>query len=278
MLVNNLAILEKTARILGKPNEADVFARRTADARRSFQKAFFHPDRNTYDRNSQAANAIPLALGIADTDRSAAVLDNLVQDIRANKNRVTAGDVGFVYLVRALTDNGRGDVLYDMLVQDDGPGYVYQLKQGATSLVETWDANPATSQNHCMLGHVEEWLYQGLGGIRPDPSYPAFKHFILRPDVPKDLEWVKVSYDSAQGRISSQWRQRTVNDGRKFDWAVAIPPNTSATVCVPARDAASVRESGQQASQSPGLRFLKMNASFAVFEAGSGTYLFESDF
>lgn len=277
MLYNNFAILERTGRVLGKPDEAAAFARRAAEVRQTFQQAFFHADKNNYDRNSQAANAIPLTLGIAEPDRRGAVLENLVQDIRANKNRVTAGDVGFVYLVRALTDNGRGDVLYDMLVQDDGPGYVYQLKKDATSLVETWDANPATSQNHCMLGHAEEWLYRGLGGIRLDPASPAFKHFILRPDVPVGLEWVNVTYESAHGRIVSQWRQPRNREQGAFTWTVTIPPNTSATVFVPARDAESVSEGGRPAAQSPGLKFLRTDTSFVVFEAGSGTYKFQSE-
>jgi len=276
MLFNNLVILEKTARILQKTDQAEGFAKRARETRDHFQRTFFHSDQNNYDRNSQAANAIPLTLGIAETDRRPAILENLVRDIRANKNRVTAGDVGFVYLVRALTDSGRGDVLYDMLVQDEGPGYVYQLKKGATSLVETWDANPATSQNHCMLGHIEEWLYRGLGGIRLDPASPAFKHFILRPDIPRDLEWVKVSYQSVYGPIDSQWRQTIADHRVNFKWTVNIPPNTSATIFVPAHDLRLVRESGQPVRQSAGLKFLKMELSHAVFEAGSGRYQFES--
>ncbi len=163
-----------------------------------------------------------------------------------------------------------------MLVQDTGPGYAYQLKKGATSLVETWDANPATSQNHCMLGHVEEWLYRGLGGIRLDPAHPAFRHFVLRPDVPRELEWVKAMHDSAHGPIISEWRQTRRNDGTGFDWTVVIPHNTSATVYVPARDAGAVRESGRQAAQVPGLKFVRHEDSMAVFEAGSGRYEFQS--
>ena len=93
-----------------------------------------------------------------------------------------------------------------------------------------------------MLGHVEEWLYRGLGGIRLDPASPAFKHFILRPDVPGGLEWVNVSHDSIHGRIASQWRQTSDRAEKAFTWTVTIPPNTSATIFVPARDAASVRE------------------------------------
>ena len=55
------------------------------------------------------------------------------------------------------------------------PSYGAQLAAGATTLTEAWDANPASSQNHCMLGHVEEWFYSGLGGIRLDPAAAGFQ-------------------------------------------------------------------------------------------------------
>ena len=114
------------------------------------------PTKNQYDRNSQTANAMPLVLGLVPEDQRAAVLDGLVAQIRAGRNRVTSGDVGFNYHMRALSDAGQGNVLYDMLISDDGPGYAYQLRKGATSLIETWDTSPAQSQNHCMLGHSDE--------------------------------------------------------------------------------------------------------------------------
>jgi alpha-L-rhamnosidase len=94
--------------------------------------------------------------------------------------------------------------------------------------------------------------------------------------VPPGLEWVRVSYDSVHGGIASHWRQTSAGAGTKFTWTVTIPANTSATVFVPARDAAAVRESGHPAAQAPGLKLLRQETPFAVFEAGSGTYQFES--
>ena len=240
---------------------------RAAAVRQAFQKAFFHADANNYDRNSQAANAIPLALDIADPDRRPAILDNLVQDIRANKNRVTAGDVGFVYLVRALADNGRGDVLYDMLVQDAGPGYVYQLRKEATSLVETWDANPLTSQNHCMLGHAEQWLYCGLAGINPDPAGVGYQRFVLRPQPVGDVAWVKAHYDSVHGRIASHWKR----ENGRFSWEFTVPPNTAATVYVPTQNPAALTESGRPAAQAEGVKLLRTEPGAAVFAVASGS-------
>jgi alpha-L-rhamnosidase len=201
-----------------------------------------------------------------------AVLANLVKDIRGRKNRVTAGDVGFAYVVRALTEAGRGDVLYDMICQSEGPGYVYQLRRGATTLTEAWDADPRSSQNHCMLGHAEEWFFRGLGGIRSDPSGPGFSRFIIRPQRPRDVTWAKVSYRSIRGTMANHWER----SGDKFTMEFTVPANTSATVYLPARGARSVTEAGQLAAEVPGVRFLRMEGQEAVFEVPSGTYRFNS--
>jgi len=178
--------------------------------------------------------------------------------------------VGFVYLVRALTEAGKGDVLYDMVTQRGGPGYLYQLEKGATTLVETWDANPATSQNHCMLGHAEEWFYRGLGGIRSDPAGPGFARMIIRPQPVSGLEWAKVHYDSIRGRIAVAWKR----ESGRFALDVSVPGNTRATVFVPAPNAEAVTEGGKPAGEAEGVRLLRVEEGHAVYDVGSGDYAF----
>src|SRR5208283_2321989 len=114
----------------------------------------------------------PLALGMVPAGHDQAVLDNLVADIHAHGDHVTAGDIGFHYVVRALTDYVRSDVLAAMLARTDSPSYGYQLAKGATTLAEAWDTNPTGSQNHLMLGHGEEWFYRGLAGLSIDMARP----------------------------------------------------------------------------------------------------------
>ncbi len=172
----------------------------------------------------------------------------------------------------ALTEAGLGDLLFDMIVREDGPGYAGQLKKGATTLAEAWDAEPASSQNHPMLGHVEEWFYRGLGGLWTDPSGPGFKKTVIKPQVVRGLEWVKVHHMSPYGRIASEWRR----EGGKLAMSVSVPVNTTATVFVPARDSSAVTEGGRPAAGAEGVRLLREEGGRAVFEVGSGSYRFES--
>lgn len=268
----DLRLMEQTARLLGKQNDAEGFANLAVEVRAAFNKKFFHADVNQYDRNSQTGNAMPLMLGLVPNDRRDAVLDNLVKVLRDNGNRVNAGDIGFSYLVRSLSDGGRNDVLYDVVCQEKGPGYMFQLKKGATTMTETWNCYADWSQNHCMLGHVEEWFYRGLGGIRSDPSGPGFKRFVVRPQVVGELSSVTTTHRSMYGPIVCEWKRQ----GDTLTLNVTVPTNTSATVHVPTKDASTVAEGGQPAVKAEGVKFLRMEDNAAVYEVVAGQYRFVS--
>ena len=266
----DVKVMEESARILGRQEDAKKYGDLAAAIREAFNKAFFHPGTASYDRNSQTANAMPLVLGLVPPEKRSAVAETLARGIRENGNRVTAGDVGFHYVVAALTENGRDDVLYDMVTQDAGPGYAYQLKKGATTLTEAWDTNPASSQNHCMLGHAEEWFYRGPGGI--SPAAPGFREITIKPAVVRDLASAQAAYESVRGKVYCAWRRA---EGR-VTMQVEIPVGAEAFVYVPTKNAGAVTESGKPAAQAETVRFVKMEDGAAVFRTGSGVYSFES--
>jgi alpha-L-rhamnosidase len=68
----------------------------------------------------------------------------------------------------------------------------------------------------------------------------------------------------------TEWRRAA----KKFTLDVAIPPNTTATVFVPAQSADEVRESGGAADKSRDVKFLRLENGRAVFKIGSGKYQF----
>ena len=215
---------------------------------------------------------MPLVLGLVPEGRREAVLANLVAAIRQHANQVTAGDIGFNYVVRALTDNGRSDVLLDMLHQTEKPSYGYQLAHGATTLTEAWDANPDSSQNHFMLGHAEEWFYRGLGGIDFDLSRDSDARILIHPAIVGDLQEVKTSFQSKLGKIESNWSR----DGNVLRMQVVIPENTRATVAIPEPYSQSILVNGQPLKVGgPIHRIFMVGAQRACVVVG-GAYRFES--
>ena len=114
-------------------------------------------------------------------------------------------------------------------------------------------------------------MFDTMAGI--DSDGPGFKKIIIRPRPDSEVSWVKASYDSIRGKISASWRR----EAGAFHLETTIPANTTATVYLPANNKlADVTESGLPADQAPGVRFLRQQDGTAVFELGSGTYVFIS--
>jgi hypothetical protein len=268
----NARILSQAAILLGKSAEAQAFAAKAETIRRMFNETFFNATNGTYATGSQAANAIPLVFGLVAPAQSNAVLASLVKDVESRDYQMTAGDIGFRFLLQALAQGDRSDVLYRMINQDEKPGYGYMLKKGATSLTEAWDANLTTSHNHFMLGHITEWFYKDLVGIDCDPAGPGFKKIIIKPVPVGDLTWAKASYNSVRGKISSEWRR----EAGEFKLNVKIPATTTATVFIPARSAAAITESGKDLAQATGVKFLRQENDRVVLAIESGAYRFEA--
>ena len=264
----DLLVMEKTARLLGITADAELYAKQAEAVRAAYNAKLFK--NGSY--GSQTANALPLAMGIVEPANGPAVLNAIIADIRKRDNSLTSGDVGYRYLLRALADHGRSDVIFDMNSRSDKPGYGMILAKGNTSLTEPWDGSPRSSSNHFMLGHIVEWFFADLAGIQYDPAVPAFRRIIIKPQPVGDLTWVTLHYDSPYGRIVSNWKR----DGDKLTMDVAIPVNTTATVFVPAKDAVGVTESGTPASNAEGVKLLRLENNAAVYAVGSGTYRFQS--
>jgi hypothetical protein len=263
MLYQDAKTMEQIADILGQSEDARGYAALAAQTRAAFNAKFFNQATGEYDRGSQTANAMPLDLGLVPDDRRAEVLAHVVADIRAHDDHLTTGEVGYPYMLRALMDNGKDDVLMAMMLRKDPPSYGSQLAAGATSLTEAWDANPHSSQDHFMLGGAEEWFDRGLGGIDFDISRAKDERITIRPRLVAGVDWVRCSYDSRLGMVRSAWKR----EGAGVTMEVTVPVNASATVWVPVRTGESVVTNHDAVK-------LREEHGAAVYRVASGTYRF----
>ncbi len=274
-----LSMLESTAIRLGKTEEAADFTARKAAVKKRFNEAYFHPETHSYDRESQTAQAVPLVVGLVEESERPHVLDALVKIVERDQYHVTAGDVGFSYVVKALTDGERSDILWKIIRNEDGPGYCDQLRKGATTLTESWSAHPSFSHNHCMLGHAEEWFYRGLLGIRCDTTFEGagFKRFVLAPQMVDGVDSAEGSYESVRGRIEVKWQRTIAENGQvRYVLECDIPANTTSEIRLPnATDATTIRESEKPLADAAGILQIQTKNNMAILEVGSGTYRFE---
>jgi len=269
----DLTIMTKIASLLSEPQ---TYLQQADSVRAAFLKKFFNPITGQVATGSQTANAISLYTGIIPDRYRAVVMANIVKDLQQRNNSLTAGDIGFRYLLKTLDAEGHADLIYDMNNRTDIPGYGYQLAKGATALTESWQALAAVSNDHLMLGHIMEWFYAGLAGIvspdERDVTGAAPMHSTIKPEPVGDIQWAQADYHSPYGLISSHWK-KTKNI---FDLEVTIPANTTATVYLPAPAGAVITQGWKRLELRPDVHPIHRDSGWAIFELGSGFYNFRS--
>ncbi|NWF84201.1 MAG: family 78 glycoside hydrolase catalytic domain [Bryobacteraceae bacterium] len=262
--IRMLGLMERYARIARQETDAREFASLAASMTAAFNKYYFNAQTGLYANGTQTSSILPLAFGIAAAKDRKTLFDNLVRKIEVESNgHVGVGLIGAQWLMRTLSDNGRPDAAYRIATQKTYPGWGYMIEKGATTIWELWNgdtADPAmNSGNHVMqIGDLNLWLYETLAGIRPDPAHPAFSKFTLKPTPVEGLDWVKAWRKTPHGEIRVHWRK----SGGKFELDAAVPPNTVATILLPA----------PLATVPPGLRALPPQEGRAAYQAVSGEY------
>jgi hypothetical protein len=266
----NTKIMEKIACKLNKKEDAQKYNTLAQKIKKAFNDTYWNKETKKYDRDSQAANAVALYMGLTEEDNFEQTLQNLINDIRGRNNALTAGDVGYRYVLRALEQNNKSDIIFDMNCKYDVPGYGWQLANGATALTESWQAYGFISNNHFMLGHLMEWLFSGVGGLRQPENSTAFKEIVFRPEVVGDIRECNISYNSPYGIIKSDWK----DDDETFTIRVEVPANSSGIIYLPVSSYSKITESGMELDKSPGILKHSNEGNYKIVNTGSGIYNF----
>lgn len=248
---NSCGIMEKIATLLGKSADAQYYSVLRKKIIRAYRNVF--TDRKGFvRRNFQTAYVCPLHFGMTEGEERANMADNLVKLIEEADNHLTTGFLGTPYILFALSDNGYLEKAYELLLQESCPGWLYEVKAGATSIWERWDAlrsdgtvnigsltklgekktgeRGMVSFNHYANGAVGDWLYRRVAGI--EAISPGYKRFRVRPLPGGGLTYARGAIKTNYGPIVSDWKV----EGRKFTLEVAVPVNTSAEITLPGGD------------------------------------------
>ena len=181
------------------------------------------------------------------------VADTLKKKLGDNNNHLKTGFVGTPYICRVLSDNGYNDLAYRLLLNDDYPSWLYEVKLGATTIWERWNSIlpdgkigelGMNSLNHYAYGSVVEWMFRNMCGLNPVEDCPGFRKVRLAPQPNGLLQWAKATLDSVSGLYESGWRIE--EDGLHFEFT--IPFNTTAELVLPDALLLSVTVNGQALS------------------------------
>ena len=266
------ATVASAAEALGLTQEKEKYDRIEKAVKDRFNEAFKTGEGSYQNEGSpQTANAMGLVAGLFPREERGAAAEAIVKDMKSRGWQQTSGDIGFRYLIRALAEQERDDVLYKMLMREDLGSYGFIVKGGWTAMPEAWDARLSSSMNHCMLGHIQEWLFCDVAGIKPDPKGPGFERFRISPSLVGDLTWAEARHDSIRGPILSRWER----DEGSVSLCVHVPCNAEATVDLPGAEKGTVTEQGQALKDALGVEKIQTEEGCLRVIIGSGQYLFE---
>ena len=275
---HNCRIVERAAHLRGMAEDEKYFHDLADTVFAGFNQRFWDDATGTYESDTQCAYVLPLAFGLVPERHRAAAVKRLVDDIMVTHDGHTSvGLIGMQWEMQVLAAAGHPEAAWSIITRTDRPSWGYMISKGGTTSWERWDTDTQDGgmngeSQKILSGNMEAWCYQTLGGINYDPEQPGFKHIVLKPFMPDDLAWVNASHESPYGTIESHWKK----EGDTLHWNVVVPPNTTATVHVPATNNQSVRESGKTLSEAPGINNLSQEQRETVFEIGSGTYEFKT--
>lgn len=219
--VRDIDLMIKMSDAIGKSDKAEHYKNLRQQAYGYFAQNFMKDGKLI--GQTQTDKVIALAFDLVDEDYAKILADELVEQVKANGNRLSTGFLGTYNLCPVLSKYGKDAMAYTLLMQRNEPSWLYSIDQGATTIWERWNSYTKengfgnvwmNSFNHYAYGSIVEWMYRYMAGIEPDR--PGFEHVILQPRIDtrndselpygqKRMTFVKASYRSYAGLIESEW-------------------------------------------------------------------------
>jgi alpha-L-rhamnosidase len=246
-LAQSYAIVAQIADLLGASGDAERYRRLREEVVEAYRDVFTD-GRGTLKTEFQTGYVLPLAFGMTAGAETEAMADNLTRLISEADGHLATGFPGTPQLLFALSENGRVDEAFELLLQTSSPSWLYMVESGGTTIWERWDAlrpdgtvNTAdlgggsdedsgggmVSFNHYAAGAVGDWLYRRVAGL--EPLEGGYRRFRVAPLLGGGLTSAEGSVLTPYGRARSAWSL----DAGRFTLAVDVPVSTSCVVELP---------------------------------------------
>lgn len=210
------------ARRLGKDKDADKYATWRQKLNKKIHATFYNASDSTYATASPLDMSYAMNAGVIPSADIYNKVCRKLEELSTTKygKHIAVGLVGVPIFTEWATRNNEAQLMYSILKQRDYPGYLYMIDNHATTTWESWDRSRSRIHN-CYNG-VGTWFYQGLAGIIPDEETPAYRHFIVNPQIPNELDWIKAEKQTSYGTIRIEVRNGRIT--------VEIPFGCTATI------------------------------------------------
>lgn len=223
-------LMTRFASLLGK--DTTLYQQKADELKALINQRFFNPETGIYAEGTQTAQAIALYLGLVPEGKEQLVADKLCETVRANNHFLDFGLLGSKSVPAMLTRYGYVEDAMKMVTKTEAPSWGYWVEtMGYTTLPETWTLSPKfrdASLNHVFMGDVSAWMMNQLAGINYDTTQPGFYNILITPHFVEGLDWVKGSYHSVRGLITSEWKR----ENGKITLKVTVPSGCTAEIKV----------------------------------------------
>jgi alpha-L-rhamnosidase len=270
-------LLARAAEVLGRGQDARSYRALFERVRAAFEREYVTAT-GRLTSNTQTAYVLALDFGLLPDSLRTGAARRLVEDVR-KMGHLTTGFLGTPALTRILSENGYIDDAYTLLLNETYPSWLYEVKQGATTVWERWDGQKPDSTfqessmnsfNHYAYGAVGDWMYRFVAGLNRDPAQGGYKHIVVRPQPGGKLTYAMATLITPYGETASGWKI----DGDRLRVTAQVPANTRATLYLPGGRLEQVREHGSPLTSTPGVTKAAQSGDTVMIEIGSGSYEF----
>jgi len=229
LLVNNCSLCQSyldlinIADMVGTAEEKANYQERYDALKERIHNKLWHPADSTYGSGSQIDMVFPMLVGVVPDELKPLVKAKLVERTATlYGGNLCTGLVGIPVMAEWATLEHESDYLYGMLKQEDYPGYLYMLRNGATGTWEHWQGRRSRMHN-CFNG-IGSWFIQALGGLIPTSA--GYRTVTIDPQLPAGIKWIELEKETPYGEIEIECERE---DGR-LELEVEIPVGITATI------------------------------------------------
>lgn len=260
-------LVAKAAMVLGKEEIAKEYHKLSMEIKEAFCEEFLSP-RGRLTADTQTAYILVLFMELVPETYKKRILESLRKNLEENKNYLKTGFVGTPYFCRVLSDNGYNDLAYQLLLNEEFPSWLYEVKLGATTIWERWNSLlpdgkfgelGMNSLNHYTYGSIVEWMYRNMCGINPLEEFPGFRRIRLVPQPCRLIKYAKATLNTSVGIYESCWSFEENGMHYKF----RIPFHAQAELVLPFIDCKKVIVNGVILEKSK-LYFYKKNNHLVI--------------
>lgn len=232
----NAEILAKTAKILGKEKDAKEYHRLSEQQYDEVKREYYSPNGRCCIR-TQTAMLLSLRHNLSENRE---LIRKQLNELYAESHKkLKTGFVGTPIMCNILSENGMDEQAYELLLNEEYPGWLREVKLGATTVWERWNSilddgtisgTLMNSMNHYSYGSVGEWMFRYPAGLNFTEENPGCRKVTIAPVPNKELKYLSASYDSPAGLYKTEWK---LGEGKRIEISVTIPFGCSAKLVLP---------------------------------------------